>query len=169
LASASRNRKRAGAAARKSLAGLVLLVAIGPVRAQFSAGVAAVTPPDPLIISSGGKATAKIHVRLQTGYHTNSHTPSDEYLIPLRLTWEAPPLRTENVLYPKPRLEKYPFSEKPLSVVTGDFDISTEFSAPASAPKGGRTVIGKLRYQACSDKACLPPRTIEIRLPVEIR
>jgi hypothetical protein len=150
-------------------ANLLLLAAIAPAWPQFSSSVATVAPPDPVIIKTGAKAAAKIHVRLQAGYHTNSNTPSDEYLIPLRLTWEAAPLVAGTVTYPKPHLEKYAFSEKPLSVITGDFDLVTEFTAPNSAPKGSHTITGKLRYQACSDKACLPPRTIEVRLPVEIR
>lgn len=73
------------------------------------------------------------------------------------------------VTYPKPHLQKYSFSDKPLSVITGEFDLLTELTAPAAAPKGGHTIVGKLRYQACNDKACLPPRTIEVRQPVEVR
>jgi hypothetical protein len=150
-------------------ASLLLLAPNATSSPQFSTSVATVTPPDLFAIKAGAKAVSRIHVRLQAGYHTNSHTPSDEYLIPLRLTWDAAPLQVAAITYPKPHLEKYSFSEKPLSVLIGDFDIATEFQAPASAPRGNRTITGKLRYQACNDKLCLPPRTIEVRLPVEIR
>jgi hypothetical protein len=61
-------------------------------------------------------------------------------------------------------MEKYQFSEKPLSVFTGDFKAQTKFKLISTG-----TVTGKLRYQACSDKACLPPRTIDLKLPVEVR
>ena len=35
---------------------------------------------------------------------------------------------------------------------------------PASAPAGLGAVNGKLRYQACTDKMCLPPKTVDVRL-----
>lgn len=103
------------------------------------------------------------------GYHVNSNTPAEAYLIPLRLTWDAQPLQAEAVTFPRPVMEKYAFSEKPLSVFTSDFAIETRFLAPASAQPGLAMALGKLRYQACTDKLCLPPKTIEVRLPIEIR
>jgi hypothetical protein len=75
----------------------------------------------------------------------------------------------KDVVYPKPKMEKYSFSPDPLSVVSGTFDITTKFTAaPATAP-GMSVVTGKLRYQACSDRACFPPKTVEIKLPVTIQ
>lgn len=107
-------------------------------------------------------------MRLRNGYHVNSNTPADEYLIPLRLTWNAAPLQVAEVVFPKPQLEKHAFSTKPLSVFSGDFDIVTKFRAPANAPLGMATLTGKLRYQACNDTMCLPPKTVEVELPVDI-
>ncbi len=125
--------------------------------------------PARVVVKAGETAVSKIQFRLASGYHTNSNTPSDEFLIPLRLTWEAAPLEVLAVTYPKPHLEKYKFSEKPLSVFTGEFDIATRFKAPPTAPKGARVLTGKLRYQACSDNACYPPKTVTVKLPVEVR
>lgn len=107
-------------------------------------------------------------MQLRNGYHVNSNTPTDAYLIPLRLTWTADPLVLDGVEFPKPKLEKYEFADKELSVFTGDFDVTTRFKVPAAAPAGVHVVTGKLRYQACSHKECLPPRTIEVKLPVEV-
>ena len=113
--------------------------------------------------------TAKVRFQLAQGYHTNSNTPSDPYLIPLKLTWEAAPLEVVGIEYPKAQMEKYAFSEKPLSVFTGDFDVTTRLKAPASAPKGPRELNGKLRYQACTETTCLPPKTAAFKLRVEVR
>lgn len=111
----------------------------------------------------------RLSVKMAAGYHVNSNAPAEAYLIPLRLTWDAQPLLADGATFPKPVLEKYAFSEKPLSVFTSDFAIETRFQAPASAQPGLAMALGKLRYQACTDKFCLPPKTIEVRLPVEIR
>jgi len=119
-------------------------------------------------IEKGGEAQVTLRVRLQPGYHVNSHKPSDEFLIPLKLTWEGP-LTPVETRFPEPRQERYGFAEKPLSVFTGDFDIGVRFRAPAEAAAREAAMTGKLRYQACTDKLCLPPRTVTIRFTAEIR
>ena len=117
----------------------------------------------------GTPLEVKTQALLQSGYHVNSNTPSESYLIPLRLTWEPGPLETIEVVFPKAHMEKYDFSEKPLSVFTGNFDVITRFRVTASAASGPGIVVGKLRYQACNNNSCLPPRTIEIKLPVVVQ
>jgi len=110
---------------------------------------------------------AKIPVAVRPGFHVNSNTPTDEYLIPLKLTWtSAGALEGGSVTYPKPSLEKYEFAEKPLSVFTGDFELVTDFKVAANAPAGPGAAVGKLRYQACNDKMCLPPKNIEVKVPL---
>jgi hypothetical protein len=66
-------------------------------------------------------------------------------------------------------MEKYEFSPKPLSVFTGSFVIATSFKVSLKATPGPALVSGKLRYQACNDKACFPPKTVDIKLPVSIQ
>lgn len=127
-----------------------------------------VAPPAKIRAKRGESVTVPIQVKLQPGYHVNSNTPSEDYLIPLRLTWDARPLEAGKPSFPKPHLEKYEFSEKPLSVFTGDFAIETTFTVPSNAASGMGLAVGKLRFQACSLTACLPPKTIEVKLPVDV-
>ena len=119
------------------------------------------------------KRNSPVEVRvpfmLQPGYHTNSNTPSESYLIPLRLTWEPGLLEAGEIIYPKPQLEKYEFADKPLSVFSGTFEVTTKFRVPAAAMSGPGQLAGKLRYQACNDKVCLPPKTIEVKVPVVVQ
>jgi hypothetical protein len=127
-----------------------------------------VAPPPKLVARRGTTVEAKLNVQLQNGYHVNSDKPADEYLIPLRLTWMAENLTVDATTYPAPKMEKYEFSQKPLSVYTGDFQIATKFKVPATAPLGMKVLSGKLRYQACSHKECFPPRSVEVKLPIDI-
>ncbi len=106
---------------------------------------------------------------MKEGFHTNSNKPVEEYLIPLRLTWDAKPMETAELHYPEAKLEKHSFSEQPVSVYTKDFVIETTFKVPASATPGLGIANGKLRYQACTDTTCYPPKTIEVKLPFEVR
>jgi hypothetical protein len=144
------------------------LALLAPAWAQTSGVVGAVTPPR-TTGKRGGVMDARVTVQLRNGYHVNSNTPADDYLIPLRLTWAAAPLEVAATVYPKPRMEKYTFSSKPVSVFTGDFDILTHLKVPESVIQGPGVLVGKLRYQACNDNSCLPPKTIEVRLPYQIQ
>jgi len=86
----------------------------------------------------------------------------------MRLTWSTSALEAAEVVYPKPELEKYSFSDKPLSVYTGSFELRSRFKVPATAAPGQLVLAGKLRYQACNDRMCLAPKTVEVSLPVEV-
>ena len=98
----------------------------------------------------------------------NSSTPTEKYLIPLTLKWTSTTVETENVEYPKPQSLKLAFESKPLSILSGKFMFLTKFKVGLNTPAGPTTVTGKLRYQACNDKACFPPKTVEIKLPVNV-
>ncbi len=148
---------------------LTAVALLAPLSPAQTSPVLSVAPPPKLAVRRGETVAVPLRVELHADYHVNSHTPSDEYLIPLRLTWDAQGLEVAGVEFPKPKLEKYGFSERPLSVFTGDFEVTTRFRVPAAAPPGPRTMAGKLRYQACNQTMCLPPRTLEVKLPVEIR
>ena len=83
----------------------------------------------------------KITATLNEGFHANSHTPSDENLIPLKLTWEPGPVVAKDVVYPKPKMEKYAFSPDPLSVVSGSFDITTKFALAPGADVCNKKIV----------------------------
>ena len=133
-----------------------------------SSGVLTVAPLPRVAAKRGGTFTEKLSAELRPGFHVNSNTPADEYLIPLRLTWANGPLQVEQVIYPTPQLEKYDFSSKPVSVFSGTFDVLTKFKVAPGAAPGITSIAGKLRYQACNNKECLPPKTVEVQLPVNM-
>jgi hypothetical protein len=114
--------------------------------------------------------SSTIPCTVQTGFHVNSNTPTYDYLIPLKLTWISTGSLTPGaVTYPKPSMEKYAFSEKPLSVVTGKFELTAHFKVAADAPAGPGMATGQLKYQACNDRACFAPKTVDIAIPYQIQ
>jgi hypothetical protein len=70
--------------------------------------------------------------------------------------------------YPAGTMETYSFSDKPLSVVTGDFSITTKFKVPAGAANGPAAETGTLRYQACDNHACYAPKNVPVNLTVSV-
>jgi thiol:disulfide interchange protein DsbD len=132
-----------------------------------STAVLTVQDPAKLVVKRSDNPVFTLKASLRPGYHANSNTPSEDYLIPMKLTWDTSgPLRAREVLFPKPRHEKFSFADAPLSIFDGDFEIVTKFQRAPNPQLGPGFITGKLRYQACNDKMCLPPKTIDIRLPV---
>jgi cytochrome c biogenesis DsbD-like protein len=118
----------------------------------------------------GAAVSATIPMAVDAGFHVNSNKPNEEYLIPLRLTWKSTgALEPGAVMFPKASEEKYEFTEKPLSIFTGKFAVIANFKVAANAPAGPGVAVGQLRYQACSDKMCFPPKNIEVALPYSIQ
>ena len=127
-----------------------------------------VVAPEKIVAKRNTAQPIEFTIQIRNGYHINSNTPADEYLIPLRWTFEGP-LTVSEISYPKPKMQTFPFSQKAMSVYEGDVKTTAKVAVPAKAPGGTQHVVGKLRYQACNDRMCLPPRTLEVKVPVEIR
>ena len=127
-----------------------------------------VTPLTTVKTHKGASEQVPLKASLPVGFHANSNTPSDAYLVPLSLKWTTGPMQVEEVTYPKPSLEKYAFAEKPLSVVTGEFTLTTKFKIPAAAPTGPAAQNGTLRYQACNDRMCFAPKSVPVTVAVTI-
>lgn len=128
-----------------------------------------IAPPSQVTIKRGGQAELKLKAEVRPGFHVNSNAPNDEFLIPLKLSWPAGSIEAEQISYPKPQLEHYAFSTNPVSVFSGNFEIVTRFKAAASATPGPTPITGKLRFQACNEKECLAPRTIDVRVTLDVQ
>jgi Thiol:disulfide interchange protein DsbD, N-terminal len=104
---------------------------------------------------------------IRSGYHVNSHKPSDEYLIATTVTPQLPAgFQVLDTIYPAGRQEKFSFSpNKPLDVYTGSVTFKLRVVAQADAPIGVVNIPTILRYQACNDTTCLPP----VKIPVDVR
>jgi suppressor for copper-sensitivity B len=108
-------------------------------------------------------------VTLEDHWHVNSNTPSYDYLIPTELILDLPPGSSEtDLLYPAHSMQEFPFTEGPIAVYDGTFDIFADFSLPQSLPEGSLILDATLRYQACDDKQCLPPVNTEAQIELLI-
>jgi len=124
--------------------------------------------PEPVVAKAGATVEVKLPLQLREGYHVNSNMPPDPYLVALRLTWDAGPFTASDVVYPQPSMIKVEFFPALLPVYSGRFELLTRFKVAATVQPGLVNVAGKLHYQACNDRMCLPPKTIDITLPVSV-
>jgi hypothetical protein len=108
------------------------------------------------------KSVIELRFKVMDGFHVNSHTPKSELLIPTNLTLQpAAGVKAAAIEYPAGT--EYSFSFEPnekLDVYSGAFTVKV----PVVAEAGSHTVSGVLRYQACDNAACYPPKS----LPVEV-
>ena len=118
-------------------------------------------------VPRGKEFQAAVVAEIRSGYHVNSHKPSDEYLIATTLTPQLPAgFKLVDTIYPAGRQEKFSFSpEKPLDVYTGSVTIKLKLVAESGAAIGAVNIPAILRYQACNDTTCLPP----VKIPVDLR
>jgi hypothetical protein len=146
---------------------LPLLLAAG-LGAQMAPVLKIETQPT-VKVKRGAPVTLTLKAELPAGFHANSNKPTDPNLIPLTLKWSGGPLQEGVVTYPKPQLEQYTFTAgKPISVVTGAFELVTKFKVPAAADLGPAAQTGTLRYQACNDRMCFPPKTVPVNVTVSV-
>jgi len=120
--------------------------------------------PEQVSVPVGTPSQVALHFRIAQGLHINSHTPTDEFLIPT--TFSIPDgsgVRLAGITYPAGTVMTLPIDPTTkLSVYTGEFIIQARIVATA----GNHLVQGKLHYQACDNNQCMPPKTITVAIDV---
>jgi Disulphide bond corrector protein DsbC len=120
--------------------------------------------PEQVTVAAGKPSQVALHFRVGDGLHINSHTPSADDLIATEFSIpDGAGVRLANAAYPEGKIISLPFDPATkLSVYTGEFIVNARVVAAA----GNHLVQGKLRYQACDQSQCLPPKTIEVPIDV---
>ena len=127
--------------------------------------------PTPLeTIPRGSPGEVQLHFRVTPGYHINSNTPKSEFLIPTTLKLDAPTdIVIGRITYPAGRDMAFPFSpDEKLNVYSGDFTIAVAVHPLHTVVPGKYVMHGVLRYQACDNAACYPPKTVPVNFEVKV-
>jgi len=120
--------------------------------------------PEQVTVPAGKPTTIALHFRIEPGLHINSHTPLEKELIPTTLTIPADSgVRLDGAAYPPGMEFTLPLDPNTkLSVYSGEFIVQ----ARIVASPGSHLVEARLRYQACDNNACMPPKTITAAIDV---
>jgi hypothetical protein len=167
----ARNFKNCGAGWR-GLTMFILLTAAGASFAQTpgKAPTLSMAPVPLTSVQRAAQTMVELDFRVPPGYHVNSNTPKSEFLIPTALRMDLP---TDIILgkieYPAGTDKAFPFSpDEKLSVYSGDFSISLGVHPLHSVVPGKYVMHGVLRYQACDNAACYPPKTLPVSFEVKV-
>ena len=138
---------------------LAALAAAGALLARAAAPRPEDPPDGPGSLSAGrqaGRGTLVVRARLATGWHVNSHKPSEDYLIATEIKLDpADGVRFGEPRYPEGKLQKFAFSrDAALGLRRRVHDRGPGRMDRAAAPAA---VSGSVEYQACNDTQCLAP------------
>ena len=122
-------------------------------------------------VQKGKSATVKLTFRIAPGFHINSNHPNSELLIPTVLKLDTPTdLSLSNIQYPEGKELSFPFApDEKLSVYAGDFSVTATARTIGAIHSGHYRVHGELKYQACDDHACYPPKSVPVGFDVNVK
>lgn len=122
----------------------------------------------PLMKGKGAPIT--LSFRVAPGFHVNSNHPNSELLIPTVLRLDPPTdLTLGNIQYPEGQQLAFAFSpDEKLSVYTGDFTVQATARMIGTMRPGSYRVHGELRYQACDNSACYPPKSVPVAFDLKV-
>lgn len=106
--------------------------------------------------------------KISPGFHVNAHQPSEDYLIPTKVTADSlPGVFLVETTYPRGVMRAFRFSKTPLRVYEGSFIVKMKLRANESAPLGAQKLGLTVGYQACNQDACLPPTKVQLTAEIE--
>ncbi len=120
-------------------------------------------------VKRGGSVRGTIVMNVPDGLHANSNRPGSEYAIPTVVRVSAPGAKVGGVSYPRGRTRKFGFSDDALNVYEGRAAFAFNLSVPANYRGNTVKVRATVRYQACTNEVCYPPKTQEITLTAKVK
>lgn len=150
---------------------LLIALVTGMCWAQSGKAPSVSMAPVPTVTAQRAAQTmVSLDFRVASGFHINSNTPKSEFLIPTALKMDLP---TDIILgkieYPAGKDLSFPFSpDEKLNVYSGDFKINLAVHPMGSVVPGKYMMRGVLRYQACDNAQCFPPKTLPVSFEVKV-
>ena len=156
----------------KQLATIALLS--GLIAAQESPGKkvpsVSLAPPGLTTVTRGKAGTVELNFRVGSGFHINSNAPKSEYLIPTTLHLDAPTdIVVGKITYPAGEDTSFPFApDEKLNVYSGEFALNVVVRPLHTVLPGKYVLRGELKYQACDNAACYPPKKLPVEFEVKV-
>lgn len=153
---------------------LCVILLSAPLLAQDSLGrkspSVTLIPTNVADVFRGKANTVKLQFRISEGFHINSNKPTAEYMIPTVLRLDPPTdLVVGKITYPAGQEMTFPFAPNDkLSVYSGTFTLAVMVRPLASVPPGKYGFHGQMRYQACDNAACYPPKQLPVQFEVKV-
>ncbi|HTW32218.1 MAG TPA: protein-disulfide reductase DsbD domain-containing protein [Candidatus Sulfotelmatobacter sp.] len=148
----------------------ILLLLTTAAAAQSKGPSVSFAPIETVTAPKATQTMVALNFRVAPGFHINSNTPKSEFLIPTALKMDLP---TDIILgkieYPDGQELAFPFMpDEKLSVYSGDFTVNVAVHPLEAVTPGKYIMHGVLRYQACDNAQCFPPKTLPVSFDVKV-
>ncbi len=119
----------------------------------------------------GKIARGYVVLKIPGGLHVNSYRPRSEYAIPTRVTVSSGSrgVRAYGVTYPPGKTRRFSFSDTPINVYEGRVVFGFKVRVPSNYRGSTIRVKANVRYQACTDEVCYPPKTKSVWITARVR
>ena len=120
-------------------------------------------------VSKGSTARGAVTISIPAGLHMNSNKPSSQYAIPTTVKLTSTGAKVGAVTYPRGVNRKFEFSETAINVYEGNVKFPFSVTVPANFKGDSVHVRATVKYQACTNEVCYPPKTKEITISAKVR
>lgn len=118
-------------------------------------------------LPSGGKCRCAIVLNIKDGWHINQNPPQPAYLIATKVTLKSK-LGAKLVDVSYPNGHKFVKSGEPLIVYGGQSTVFGIVDAPMDTEGQTEELEWEIHYQASTDEACLPPKSLKITREINV-
>jgi DsbC/DsbD-like thiol-disulfide interchange protein len=117
---------------------------------------------EPQAVAANKQCVLELRFQVMPGFHINSHTPKSKFLIPTALSLQpATGVKPGQPAFPAGQLYSFAFDPTDkLDVYAGSFTVKL----PVVAAAGEHTIDATLKYQACDNASCYPPKTLPVKI-----
>ncbi len=142
------------------LAAVVALGSLWTAQAQKKLPVQWTFEPQAAAVAPGGKLNGKLTAKIDPTWHMYSLTTPKGGGLPTVIRVDDPALAGVKVYQPKPDKKFDPNFNVDTERYEGEVVFLVEVELAKTAPAGPLSVPLLIRYSACTDKECLPPRKV---------
>jgi hypothetical protein len=150
----------------KSFLFVVLAAAVGAVSASAQTFDGSISGGS---VARGGSARGTVIMNIPAGLHVNSNRPSSQYAIATAVRLSVTGATVSGVNYPRGKNRKFQFSEDAINVYEGRVAFGFTVKVPPGFRGNTVRVRATVRYQACTDEVCYPPKNKEITITARVR
>lgn len=103
------------------------------------------------------------------GWHINGPALADQFLISCTLMIdEGDTIEVVEIFFPDPETRAFSYSEVELQIYEGKVVLGARVKVGNAVPQGETVLKASFLYQACDDRSCMAPETLEFAIPIQV-
>lgn len=116
----------------------------------------------------GQTVSGAIAFIIPNGVHVNSNRPLSKLAIPTTIRLSGAGVKIGAVRFPAGKILKFSFSDEKIAVFEGKTIVRFSVTIPPTFKGNVVTVKATVRYQACTDEICYPPKNEVVTMTIPV-